>query len=114
MPDNNEKARRKELLNGIRDEARRKVRDSLPVPLPVLKALFDFLDGQLKSTECDNTLRLVLDFVRQNGLPEGPVVDWLRDNGGYCDCEALMNAEQVVENAVPDYSDTEPSTNPLR
>ena len=112
MPDKTEKARRKELLHAVREDARRKVRDSLPVPVPVLKALFDYVDRQLKSTECDNTLRHALDFIRNNGLPEEAVVDWLEDNGGYCDCETLMNSEQVVEEAVPGYSDIEPSTKP--
>jgi uncharacterized protein DUF2695 len=32
-------------------------------------------------------------------------VGWLEKNGGYCDCEAIMNAEQVLEEAVPDYDD---------
>ena len=48
MPDKNEKARRKELLHATREEARRKVRDGLPVPVPVLKALFDYTDAHLK------------------------------------------------------------------
>lgn len=42
----NEKARRKRLPHAVRADARRKVRDSLPVPAPVSKALFDYLDEQ--------------------------------------------------------------------
>jgi hypothetical protein len=112
MPDKNEKARRKELLHSVREDARRKVRDSLPVPAPALKALFDYADAQLKSSECDDTLRHVLDFIRSHALPEDAIVIWLENNGGYCDCEALANAEQVVEEAVPNYGDLTPSTTP--
>ena len=112
MPDKTEKARRKELLRTVREDAKGKERESLPVPAPVLKALFDYLDKQLESSECDDTLRSVRDFTRGNSLPEEAVVSWLEDNGGHCDCEALANAEQVVEEAVPGYGDLKPSTNP--
>lgn len=112
MPDKTEKSRRKELLHSVREDARRKVRDSLPVPAPVLKALFNHLDKQLGSSECDDTLRHVRDFIRGHSLPEESVVGWLEKNGGHCDCEALANAEQVVEEAVPGYEDLKPSTNP--
>jgi hypothetical protein len=101
MPDQTEKARRKEAKRTIRENARRQVRDSLPIALPALKALFGYVDQQLESMACDNTLRHALDFIRINSLPEQAVVTWLKDNGGYCDCEALMNCEEVVEEAVP-------------
>ncbi len=112
MPDKTEKARRKELLHAVRDDARHKVRDGLPVSPPVLKALFNYADAQLESSECDHTLRHIRSFIRSHGLPEDTIVTWLEDNGGYCDCEALANAEQVVEEAVPGYNDLPPSTNP--
>ena len=57
MPDKNEKARRKSIQRTAREDARQKVRDTLPVPAPVLKALFEYVDQQLKSTECDHTHR---------------------------------------------------------
>jgi len=112
MPDKTEKAHRKELLHSVREDARRKVLEGLPVPAPVLKTLFDYLDAQLESSECDDTLRHVRGFTRSHSLPEEAVVSWLEDNGGHCDCEALANAEQVVEEAVPGYGDLTPSTNP--
>ena len=51
-------------------------------------------------------------FTRGNSLPEEAVVSWLEENGGHGDCEALTNAEQVVEEAVPAYRDLKPSKNP--
>jgi hypothetical protein len=110
MPEKNEKARRKAIKRSVRDDANQKVRDNLPVPAAVLKALFNHVDTQLKSTECDNTLRHALDFLRKNGLPEQTVIGWLEDNHGYCDCETLWNSEEVLEEAVPGYRDLEPST----
>jgi hypothetical protein len=110
MPDKSEKDRRKELLYAVREDARRKVRDSLPLPAPVLKALFDYANQHLESSECDHTLRHVRDFIHHHGLSEDAVVTWLENNGGYCDCEALANSEQVLEEAVPGYTDLAPST----
>jgi Protein of unknown function (DUF2695) len=108
MPDKDEKARRKQMLHAVRDDARQKVRESLPVAVPVLKTLFNYVDSQLDSAECDHTLRHVRDFIRSRELPEEAVVSWLENNGGYCDCEAVMNTDQVVEEAVPGYDDIEP------
>jgi hypothetical protein len=105
MPDKDEKARRKQMLHAVREDMRRRVREGLPVAVPMLKALFDYVDSQLDSTECDHTLRHVRDFIRSRELPEESVVSWLESNGGYCDCEAVRNAEQVVEEAVPGYDD---------
>jgi hypothetical protein len=110
MPDKNEKAHRKSTQRAAREDAKQKVRDTLPVPAPVLKALFDYVDRRLKSTECDHTLRHALDFIRNNALPEQAVICWLRGNHGYCDCETLWNSEEVLEEAVPGYGEMEPST----
>jgi Protein of unknown function (DUF2695) len=112
MPDKTEKARRRELLHSVLEDGKRKLRDSLPVPAPVLKALFDYLDARLESSECDDTLRHVREFTHGHSLPEEAVVRWLEGNGGHCDCEALANVEQVVEDAVPGYEKLKPSTNP--
>lgn len=110
MPDRAEKTRRKELLHAVREDARHKIRDGLPVIAPALKALFEYLDEQLESSPCDHTVRHVRGFIRSHPLPERAIIGWLEDNGGYCDCEALANAEQIVEEAIPVYGNLKPST----
>lgn len=110
MPDKSQRSRSKAIQRAAREDARLKVRNSLPVPAPVLKALFDYVDNQLNSTKCDHTLRHALDFIRKNALPEETVIGWLKNNHGYCDCETLWHSEEVVEEAVPGYRDMEPST----
>ena len=97
------------MLHAVREDTRQKVRDSFPVAVPMLKALFNYVDSQLDSTECDHTLRHVRDFIRSRELSEEAVVSWLENYGGYCDCEAVMNAEEVVEEAVPGYEDLTPA-----
>ena len=104
-PDNLERTRRRQLTCAMRDQQRQQVRESLPAPLPALKALFDSLDDQLPTDGCDDTLRFTREFIRSNAMDEDHVVQWLKQNGGHCDCEVLNNVEEVVTDAVPGYNE---------
>ena len=104
MPDRNEKARRKELLHSQREQKRLSVREGLPIPAAMMKALFDYVDKQLSSSACDDTLRHTIEFIHGNSLPEDTVLAWLESAGSFCDCE-VFNAEELLEDAVPGYRD---------
>ena len=67
-----------------------------------MRALFDMLDAELPRQGCDHTLRLVLRWLQEEGLPIEQVETWLLENGGCCDCEALANAEQAWHEANHD------------
>jgi hypothetical protein len=108
MADQNEKARRNEILHSQREDKRRTVREGLPVPAPIMKALFDYIDGHLSSSECDDTLHYAREFILAQNLPEDPLLAWLEGAGGYCDCEAINNAEELLEDAMPGYRDLPP------
>ena len=108
MLDKDEKARRNQLLHSQRDEQRQSIREGLPVPAAMMKALFTYVDKHLSSSGCDDTLRHASEFIRANGLPGEAVIAWLEDKGGYCDCE-VFNAEEVLEDAVPGYRDLPPT-----
>ena len=71
----------------------------------MMKALFDYVDKRLASSECDDTLHHADEFIRDNGFPTETVLAWLEGLGGNCDCEAVSNAEQILEDAVPGYRD---------
>ena len=92
-----DKHRRKELLR----EAKRKEMASAFAALPVdnseLQALFDMLDVRLPVDGCDHSRRLTIAHIRERSLPEPSVLQWLDDNGGFCDCEVLANSEQAWE-----------------
>jgi len=103
MPNKDEKARRKELLHSLRNEERKKTQDGFPVPILALKDLFDFLDVQLAEADCDDTLRFTRQYLQRNAINEVAVVAWLEEHGGYCDCEALNNVEEIVADAVRGY-----------
>jgi hypothetical protein len=94
MVSSEEKARRKALKQGVRQEERDQIRSSLPISQPQMRALFDSVDQQLTDQNCDDTLKYTLAFLNQHGLSVEPVIKWLEAAGAYCDCEVLANAEQ--------------------
>jgi len=75
-----------------------------PLPDGQMQAMFKMLHDELKRTGCDNTLRLVKRWLKEQGLPFEPVEAWLNENGGYCDCEVVLNAEEAWQEARPDGS----------
>jgi acyl-coenzyme A synthetase/AMP-(fatty) acid ligase len=58
------------------------------------------LDEALSQRGCDHTLRLTTEWLVLNNLPIEPVVNWLHENGGYCDCEALAHSVQAWHDAT--------------
>ena len=82
-----------------------KVRKDLPPPGKILQNKKDVLrkrakaelrrelKEQLSDGDCDHTLRHTEAFLAERGLDAAAVVPWLRDSGGYCDCEVLANVE---------------------
>jgi hypothetical protein len=105
MPSKDDKARRKEITHGLRDQQRQKTRESFPVPVLALKEMFDHLDLHLSDEECDDSLRFTREFLRRSALDESRVIEWLEEQGGHCDCEVLNNVETVVAEALPGYDD---------
>jgi hypothetical protein len=90
-----DKRRRKESLDHWEADQNAAARARLPLPDEQMRALFDMLDVEFPRQGCDHTLRLTRGWLASHGLPVEAVVAWLRDNGGYCDCEALANAEEA-------------------
>lgn len=66
-----------------------------------MKKLFDFLDERLGESSCDHTFRHTLSFLEAGHINPEPVLGWLQQAGGYCDCEVIMNAEDVFDSAHP-------------
>jgi hypothetical protein len=91
MVDKAERERRKVLLRAMKTEELLRAEQELPAPKPVLHLLFNFLDEELSKTECDDTLRLTIEFAQSHGLDENLLCSWTEKYGGYCDCEVLAN-----------------------
>ena len=85
-------ARKDELKKAWKQQERQKLIASIPMPHQDLRDLFDHLDQESESG-CDHTLRLTTAFLQKRGLDVERIVPWLREHGGYCDCEVIANVE---------------------
>ncbi len=85
--------RKKALKQQFKNRERTEAEARLPLPKTELAALFDRLDERLGDDDCDHTLRHTAAFLAERGLDADAVLPWLRESGGYCDCEVLANVE---------------------
>lgn len=97
--DKDEEERRKRILNELREKQQKEFEQRLPMDRKVFENLFDYLDNQLEENSCDDTNKLTLEFLVKNKIDnKETVINWLAENGGYCDCEILTNVEEKFEN----------------
>ena len=87
-----DKDRKKELKRAWQDQERAKLIESIPVSHTDLHDLFDYLDRE-GAPACDHTLRETIQFLKERNLVIEPVVAWLQQHGGFCDCEVIFNVD---------------------
>ncbi len=82
---------RQEALKKVwQEHEHQKLVASIPLSHEDLRALFDHLERE-GALQCDHTLRETTKFLRQRRLDVERIVPWLREHGGYCDCEVIYN-----------------------
>lgn len=96
MVEKSEKERRRALKKEFKDKERELIFSSLPVSPDALTGLFDHVEVRVQENDCDETLRFSIEFAEQSYWEVNKITEWLRANGGYCDCEVLMNVEELV------------------
>ena len=74
---------------------RQKLIASIPMPQEDLLDLLNYLDRE-NPPPCDHTLRETVEFLQKRGLDVERVVPWLREHGGYCDCEVIFNVGRQI------------------
>lgn len=99
MPDKNEVERRKQIATELKLKARQEFEKCLPMSRYNFERLFDYLEEQLANKTCDDTLKLSVSLLQSLQLENiEEITKWLRENGGYCDCEVLANIEEKFDN----------------
>ena len=93
MPSQSEKEKRKELLNRLKVVEKNKFLDFLPIDKQQFQDLFDFLDNELEEG-CNHNFQITEKYLNSKNLPISKILNWLKENGGYCDCELLFNVEE--------------------
>jgi hypothetical protein len=97
MSGQSEKDKRKEIVGQLKAKEKENFDNSLPMDKVIFQEMFDRLDENL-GDECDHSLTMTTEFLTQKGIENiDKVVEWLNDNGAYCDCEVLMNVEEKFE-----------------
>ncbi|HSY10021.1 MAG TPA: DUF2695 domain-containing protein [Candidatus Dormibacteraeota bacterium] len=84
--------RKEELKKAWKEQERQKLIASIPMPQQDLRNLLDHLDRE-NPQPCDHTLRETIEFLKKRGLDVEHIVPWLREHGGYCDCEVIFNVD---------------------
>ena len=95
-----DKLTKKDLLKKFKKETKENLKSSLPIPVETFKALFDHLDMKLNEQECDDTLAITIEYLETENLPLDSTVEWLKNNGGFCDCEVLANIEEKINEII--------------
>lgn len=73
-------------------EQKQAARVAFPMPDALLESLFDTVDARVGSSGCDHTLRFTEQWIGEHRQSASSVIDWLKGQGGSCDCEVLANA----------------------
>lgn len=93
-----EKSKRKEILKAIKEKELAEFRQNLPMPEDKFIRLFELLDAELHSHGCDHDLKLTEQILLNLDVKDVlSVLAWLEEQGGYCDCEVMMNVEEKFE-----------------
>jgi hypothetical protein len=95
-----DKHEKKQKRRQWQEEQRKKARTALPLPVQEMKAMFHALDRELTRQDCDHSRQLTIDWLKERQHDSEPVLAWLEQNGGFCDCEALANCEEAFEDAI--------------
>jgi hypothetical protein len=72
-------------------------RGAFPVPDEVLDALFRAVEADVEEHGCDHSLRFTERWIADNKQKREPMLAWLKDNGGFCDCEVAANTYEHWE-----------------
>jgi hypothetical protein len=68
-----------------------------PLPDDQTRALLDHLNASLSEQGGDDTPRITIAWLNQNDHPTQAILAWLRNRGGYCDCEIVAKALEEWE-----------------
>lgn len=63
----------------------------------VIKELLDYLDESFNDNICSGDLSKTKAFLeKQENIDYTRVIQWIKQHGGYCDCEVLANIDDII------------------
>jgi len=88
------KDQRKSKLRIWKEANRAEAEEAFPLANDVLGKFFDALESLVDQDGCDHTTHKAEAIAKELGLNESQEVqflDWCSHNGGFCDCEIVLN-----------------------
>ena len=76
--------------------------------------LCSFVENSLDNSECDHSLRHTIKWAKNNAVNQDDLIDVLELNGGYCDCEVIMNLPEDVDLHLEDDINEADLLNPFK
>jgi hypothetical protein len=76
--------------------------------------LISFVDFKLSKDPCDYSLRHATQWAKINQIDYDDLIDILEDNGGYCDCEVVLNLPDDREINVSTERNSRDKNNPWK
>ncbi|MHC4643330.1 MAG: DUF2695 domain-containing protein [Planctomycetota bacterium] len=76
--------------------------------------LISFVDFKLSKDPCDHSLRHATQWAKINQIDYDDLIDILEDNGGYCDCEVVLNLPDDREINVSTERNSRDKNNPWK
>ena len=73
-----------------------------------------FIESQIKNTGCDHSLRNTFEWAKINKINRDNLIDVLELNGGYCDCEVIMNLPEDCDLEIEQELKETDSKNPFK
>ncbi len=92
-----DKEKKRQLKKQWQETQRTEARAAFPLPDEDLEKMFAAVETRVLEEGCDQTLRYTRDWLKSQGHPARKVIHWLKENGGFCDCEAAANSYQHFE-----------------
>jgi hypothetical protein len=91
--------RKRDLKAQIKKAEQQRLIESLPVDLATLKCLLSHLNKD-PAPPCSHTHKETIEFLNERGIDPNLVIPWLKEHGGYCDCEVIYNVYDAVGDLV--------------
>lgn len=73
-----------------------------------------FIEKKLDSSTCDHSLRFAKTWADSNSVDFNDLIDILEENGGFCDCEVVMNLPDNGDLVIDENSQTVDTINPWK
>lgn len=82
--------RKKELKKLFKKSEIESFKTESPLSIDQLSDLIKFLEDKINETKCDGTFSKTYLYIKKIGINDSKtVLNWLRDQGCFCDCEVL-------------------------